>query len=324
MAARQLTEPMLRFGGEDDVSDLDPQVNTHVLGSDPIAAADLGLRNIDRVAAMLVPATTRKGQNYLRLNEVYHALILQRHRELAAVAKMVGGVEETRYQGGRGGIPYVAVPAPRQRAAVHFLVRRAFTRPASFLDVDLLRRVAPSGATNALQGSNLTLLAKMLSPEVFFRMAENEAVNPQASFTGIDLLIALNHGVFEELDAARPVVNLYRRELQRNYVMLLMIGVGVVSDPQVRPDMPVSEEPFALSLRDSRSTEWLSSPLADSATQYRASRQRSSEFTAALRDGIAHLSDRIDQALKKTTDARTAAHLRDLSAQLHGKALGAR
>ena len=164
----------------------------------------------------------------------------------------------------------------------------------------------------------------MLSPEVFFRMAENEAVNPPASFTGIDLLIALNQGVFEELDAARPVVNLYRRELQRNYVMLLMIGVGAASDPQVRPEMPVSEEPFALSLRDSRSTEWVSSPLADSAAQYRASKQRPSEFTAALRDGIAHLSDKIDQALKKTTDARTAAHLRDLSAQLHGKVLGAR
>ena len=113
MAARQVDEPMLRFGGEDDVSDLDPQVNTNVLGSDPIAAADLGLRNIDRVAAMLIPATTRKGQSYTRLVEIYNALVLQRHRELAAVAKIVGGVGETRYQGGRGGIPYVAATAER-------------------------------------------------------------------------------------------------------------------------------------------------------------------------------------------------------------------
>ena len=36
-----------------------PTVNTQVLGSDPIAGGRLGLRNIDRVMAMLIPATTQ-------------------------------------------------------------------------------------------------------------------------------------------------------------------------------------------------------------------------------------------------------------------------
>jgi hypothetical protein len=322
MAARQLTEPMLRFGGEDDLSELDPLVNAHVLSGEPIAAADLGLRNIDRVAAMLLPATTRKGQSYSRLNEVYQALVLQRHRELAAVAKIVGGVEETRYQGGRGGVPYVAVPAAKQRAAVQFLVHRAFTSPSAFLNVDLLRRIAPSGATNALQGSNVALLAKLLEPEVFFRMAENEAVNPAVTFTGIDLLTTLNDGVFEELDTASPIVNLYRRELQRNYVMLLLVGAGAAALPQFRPETP-GEEPFGLERRDQRSVDWLSSPLGDGALQYRASKQRPSEFKAALRDGMLHLAEKIDRGLKKTKDPRTAAHLRDLRAELREKMPGA-
>jgi uncharacterized protein DUF4953 len=322
MAARQLTDPMLRFGGEDDLSELDPLVNAHVLSGDPIAAADLGLRNIDRVAGMLLPATTRKGQSYSRLNEVYQALVLQRHRELAAVAKMVGGVEETRYQGGRGGVPYAAVPAAKQRAAVQFLVHHAFTTPSAFLNIDLLRRVAPSGATNALQGSNVTLLGKLLDPEVFFRMAENEAVNPTVTFTGMDLLTTLNDGVFEELDAASPVVNLYRRELQRNYVMLLLIGAGAAHPPQFRLETP-GEEPFGLQSRDQRSVDWLSSPLADAALQYRGSKQRPSEFRAALRDGMLHLAEKIDRSLKKTKDPRTAAHLRDLRAELGEKMSGA-
>ena len=318
MAARQVDEPMLRFGGEDDVAFLDPQVNANVLGDDPIAAAALGLRNIDRVAAMLVAATTRTGHSYTRLGELYHALVLQRHRELAAVAKMVGGVAETRYQGGRGGIPYVAVTARRQREAVQFLVRGAFITPTGFLDINLLRRVAPSGATNALQGSNLALLSKLLNPEVFFRMAENEAVNPGASFTGIDLLKALNNGLFEELDAKRPVVNLYRRELQRNYVMLLLVKVGAASDPQgchalIRSSLIGLCNPLR---QVERSTEWLSSPLEEAALQYRTSRRRPSEFRAALRDGLIHLSVKIDQALKRVKDPRTAAHLRDLGAEL--------
>lgn len=317
MAARQMDEPMLRFGGEDGVSDLDPQVNTNVLGGDPIAAADLGLRNIDRVAAMLVPATTRKGRSYTRLGEVYQALILQRHRELDAVAKMVGGVEETRYQGGRGDIPYMAVAAQRQREAVQFLVRRAFATPTAFLDINLLRRVAPPGSTNALQGSNLTLLSKLLGPEVFFRLAENEAVNPRGSFTGIDLLKALNDGLLEELDATSPVVNLYRRELQRNYVMLLLVGVGAANDPQSRPEAQLSEGRLTPDAQAGPGAEWLTSPLAEAALAYRNSKKRPSEFKAALRDGLTHLSLKIDRALKRTKDPQTAAHLRDMRAELH-------
>ena len=60
------------------------------------------MRNIDRVMPLLIPGTTRKGGDYGRLREMYATLIMQRHRELAAVAKVVGGVEETRYQAGRG------------------------------------------------------------------------------------------------------------------------------------------------------------------------------------------------------------------------------
>ena len=95
-------QPMLRFGGEDDWAAVDPQVNTNVLGNDPIEAADLGLRNIDRVMPMLIPGTTQPGGSYARMAEMYDALIVLRHRELMAVAKLVGGVEETRYQAGRG------------------------------------------------------------------------------------------------------------------------------------------------------------------------------------------------------------------------------
>ncbi|MEO8631345.1 MAG: zinc-dependent metalloprotease, partial [Betaproteobacteria bacterium] len=102
LAARQLEDPMLRFGGEDSVATLDPGVNTQVLASDPIAAAEMGLRNVDRVMAMLIPATTELGKDYSKLAEMYQALLAKRDNELGAVAKLVGGVTETRYQAGRG------------------------------------------------------------------------------------------------------------------------------------------------------------------------------------------------------------------------------
>ena len=111
LAAKQVDDPMLRFGGEDEAATLDPRVNTNVVGGDPVEAADMGLRNIDRVMPLLIPGTTRKGGDYGRLREMYATLIMQRHRELAAVAKIVGGVEETRYQAGRGSAPFKPTPA---------------------------------------------------------------------------------------------------------------------------------------------------------------------------------------------------------------------
>ena len=114
MAARQVTEPMLRFGGEDEAALIDPTVTTAVIGSDPIAATDLGLRNVDRVMRILVSATTTEGRDYTQLAEAYEVLVMHRYRQLDAVARLVGGVVETRYGAGRGGVPYVPVdPALR-------------------------------------------------------------------------------------------------------------------------------------------------------------------------------------------------------------------
>src|SRR5258706_932395 len=141
MAAKQVDDPMLRFGGEDDFATLDPKVNTNVVGGDPIEAAELGLRNIDRVMPLLIPATTKRGGDYVRLREMYQSLMVQRYRELAAVAKIVGGVEETRYQAGRGTAPVKAVDPPRQRAPGEFLIDRGLVTPRPLLDREGVVRI---------------------------------------------------------------------------------------------------------------------------------------------------------------------------------------
>lgn len=222
LAAKQVDDPMLRFGGEDESAAIDPKVHTNVVGGDPIAAAEMGMRNIDRVVPMLIPATTKLGGSYDSMREMWDALITQRHRELSAVTKLVGGVEEIRYQAGRGKAPFSPVPADRQRAAVQFLIERAFTRPNTLLDPEVLLRVSHSGATDGLQDSNVKLLQKLISPGVFQRMAEAQSLYPDKSYTGLDMLYDLNDGLFSELKSGSPKIDLYRRELQRSYVTMLV------------------------------------------------------------------------------------------------------
>ena len=223
LAARQIDDPMLRFGGEDESAAFDPKVHTNVVGGDAIEAAELGLRNIDRVVPMLIPATSRLGGSYQPLREMWDALIQQRHRELSAVVKFVGGVEETRYQAGRGKAPFLPVPAEKQRAAVKFLIERGFIKPQAMLDPEVLLRVAQTGATDGLQDSNQKLLQRLVDGGVFQRMAEAQSLSPKLkSYSGLDMLYDLNDGLFSELAAGTPTIELYRRELQRAYVILLL------------------------------------------------------------------------------------------------------
>ena len=302
LAAKQVDDPLLRFGGEDAVANLDPTVSTNVIGGDPIEAADYGLRNVDRVMPYLIAGTTRLGGDYTRSQEMYDALIEHRHRQLYAVAKLVGGVEETRYHAGRGGPPFKAVPASRQRAAVKFLVDRAFAVPRALLDKDVLMRIAPSGGADGLQGSNVKLLRRLLSDSIFQRMAEAQSVDSAGkSYTGIDMLRDLNDGLFQEFASAEPVIGLYRRELQRNYVTLLLAAAGALADPESSSQGIESISP--------------ASSLPEVAQQYRAGNLPSEARTTIL-TGIHDLHDKIGAAIGKARDPATAAHLRDLKMRL--------
>ena len=321
LAAQQITNPTLRFGGEDDAAALDPQVNTNVLGSDPIEAADLGLRNIDRVMPMLVPATTQMGGSYARMAEMYEALITQRHREVMAVAKLVGGVEETRYQAGRGPAPpFRPVPAERQRAAVKFLLDRAFPTPSPLLDRDVLYRMAPYAGANALQGSNVQLLRKLIDAGVFERMAEARELDPATKgYTGIDMLYDLNDGLFRELQAPAPVIELYRRNLQRNYVLLLLVAAGVENDPQAAPkaidSRNIDSSALSMQARHVSGARAASAPLSEVAQQY-GKDGYPSEFRAALRLGAVDLNSKIEGAIGRAKHPATLALLRELKARL--------
>jgi hypothetical protein len=227
LAARQIDDPALRFGGENNAANVDPTVNTQVLGSDPIESTDMGLRNIDRVVPMLIPATTDLGRPYSQLSEVYQALLVKREKELSSVAKIVGGVEEVRYHSGRGTVPFKPVTAERQRKAVKFILERGFTRPDALLDPQVLWRMAPYGGADSLQDTNQKLLAQLVNEDVFHRMAE-AATFPGAvgTYQGVDLLLDLNDGLFSELKQARRVIDLYRRDLQRRYVNLLVSSLS--------------------------------------------------------------------------------------------------
>ncbi|HZD54856.1 MAG TPA: zinc-dependent metalloprotease, partial [Candidatus Aquicultoraceae bacterium] len=164
MAARQIEEPWLRYGGEDGPAGVDPTVKVEAIGSDPIESTALGLANQERVLSRLVAAKEKLGEDTTVLEETYGQLLKIRLHWFRSVAKLVGGVVETRYLGGRGEAPFSRVPTESQEKAVTFLLERAFRSPGPLADPGILNRIRYLGAVDPVTDLQRSLLLELVSP----------------------------------------------------------------------------------------------------------------------------------------------------------------
>ncbi len=217
IAARQLDNPMLRFGDPNPA--VDPSQQTEDLGSDAVKATELGLKNIARVAAYLVSATCREGEDYDLLENMYTQLMRQRDRELGHVANVVGGVVQNNLWFGQRDRVFDPVPADRQRAAVALLNENAFKVPDYLINPDIINRIDPDGVADRILASQRSVLAALLDDSRIKRMSDH-ANRSKDAYPPAALLDDLHAGIFGGWKQGENLT-LYRRNLQRANVELL-------------------------------------------------------------------------------------------------------
>ncbi len=217
IAARQETEPYLRFG---DADGTDPSAQTEDLGADAVAATQYGLKNIARIAEFLMPATTKAGEDYSLLQELYLELIGQRNRELGHVANVVGGVNRTRRVAGQAGKVYEPVPRAKQKEAMALLAKDAFRTPTEVLKPEILALIEPSGAAERILSGQRSVLNTVLDNRRLSRMMNVQALpgNAASSYRISEMLSDLRSAIWSELGAGKVAPDVYRRNLQRAYL----------------------------------------------------------------------------------------------------------
>jgi len=219
-AARQVNSPMLRFGSSPSA---DPSQQTEDLGSDSVEATRLGILNLRRVMGFLEDATEEHGESYEVLSEKYGEVWGQFNLEIGHVIANVGGVVMTDFHAGRGGAVFRPLPRDRQKAAVDLLVREVFTTPTWLIPSSLLAKIQPGGAADrVLQTQNRVLT--LLSDGRLSRLRDLESRYGSGVLSVAELIGSLRAGAFSELLMKVPVIDLYRRNLQRAYVNTL-IGI---------------------------------------------------------------------------------------------------
>jgi len=202
----------------------DPGELTEAVGDeDAVASTALGLKNLQRVAAMLLTATTAKpGEPYDDLDEVYGRMLGQWATELNHVAAIVGGFNTQQKYVGQQGVLFKPIPRERQAAAVKFLNENSFQTPTWAINAEILRRIEPVGVLDRIRTGQMRVLNSLLSTARIGRLVEQEALDGAAAYRPLDFLADVRKGIWSEVyNGAAVKVDAYRRNLQRAYIEML-------------------------------------------------------------------------------------------------------
>ncbi|MEI6667714.1 MAG: zinc-dependent metalloprotease [Acidobacteriota bacterium] len=217
----QDTTPHLRFSTA-NARGSDPGDQTEAVGdADAVMATTLGLKNLERVADMLISATTQPGEPFDDLQELYDRLVGQWALEMNHVVPIVGGFSSQQKAGGQQGVIFTPVSRERQAAAVKFLNDKAFATPSFLIRPDILRRIEPAGVLERIRVAQTRVLTGLMNAARFTRLVEQESIDKANAYKAVDLIADLRKGIWSELDKTAVVVEASRRALQRSYLDLM-------------------------------------------------------------------------------------------------------
>jgi Met-zincin/Domain of unknown function (DUF5117)/Domain of unknown function (DUF5118) len=220
-ARAQDKTPWLRFSTAGAAGSDFGELTEAVGDADAIKSTAMGVKNLQRVAKMLMPATTTKtGEPYDDLSELYGRMLGQWTTEMNHVAAIVGGFEsQTKYVGQEGRL-FTPVAKERQQLAMKFLAENAFATPRWAIDPEILRRIEPTGVLNRIRNAQSSVLNNLLSSPRFARLVEQQAVDGPSAYAPADFLASARRAVWREVDADQVRVDAYRRNLQRAWLDL--------------------------------------------------------------------------------------------------------
>jgi hypothetical protein len=221
-AREQEKTPWLRFSTPGSAGS-DPGDLTEAVGdADAVKSTALGVKNLQRVAKMLIAATTtQQGDPYEDLAELYGRMLGQWTLEMNHVAALVGAFDSEQKNIGQEGVIYSPVPKTRQAAAVAFLNENAFATPKWAIDKDILRRIEPIGVISRVGNAQRSVLGNLLNSARFARLVEQEALDGSAAYKPADFLATVRAGVWREIENVPVPIDAYRRQLQRSYLDLV-------------------------------------------------------------------------------------------------------
>jgi hypothetical protein len=223
----KLKDKRLWFGTESNPDD--PRSQSEQVGDDAMKGSMYGVKNLQRIVPNLMQWTKEPNESFNNLGEMYGQVVGQYTRYMAHVAKYVGGIMETPKMVEEQGPVYEVVAEAKQKEAVDFLNKQLFSTPTWLLNQEIFSRTGQNGVYTVNNSQDI-ILSRLLSGRTFGKLLDAEAVQGNNAYQMTELLSDLKKGIWSEL-AGRKTIDIYRRNLQKSYVSMLINMLGGSSAP---------------------------------------------------------------------------------------------
>ena len=212
------------------LSGIDPRSQTEDMGDDPVAASTYAVANLKKVVPNLVAWTTRAGEDYEDLQELYGETLGMWAQYMGHVTSVIGGLNVDLKTADQSGMVYASLPKARQKAALAFLGEQVFRTPSWLAPSDILSRIGlPAGATSLIARQS-TILTNLLSAARLARLEAASALGGSDTYPAAEYLADVRRELWGAPGAlATPDAN--RRTLHRVYLERLAALINPPAAP---------------------------------------------------------------------------------------------
>lgn len=203
-----------------------PDRAMEVVGCDnPVKAAELGVKNLQRVIK-LIPQATKNQRGTELLERFYQKTLDLWVDQMKSVVFLVGGYT-TRYKnaGQEGSIhDFTAISPSLQKEAIQFLIKEAFATPSwmNSQDISRLQEVPPYSFGSIKKISNRQIIVLEALLERFRLFEEVDLLDNRKRYKSADILNDLQDGIWSELTAKKIKIDPYRQQVQVAYIKRLI------------------------------------------------------------------------------------------------------
>ena len=277
-------DPMYRFGHQQVGDVVDPSSQTEDLGDDAVLASTYGIKNLQRIVPNLIEWTTKDGETYDDLAEMYGQLLSQFNRYMGHVANNVGGVYEHYKTADQEGAVYTHVAKEKQAEALAFLDKELFQTPVWLLDKSIFERIEYSGSVERIRSLQERTLKNLLSLGKMARLIENQTLNGSDAFLVSDLTKTLRNSIWSELKKGTEI-DTYRRQLQRAHIERLAYLMTAENQSK------------------RRGSDYIKSTAVNT---------NQSDIRAVVRAELSTLKSMVRRGLNRTSNTMSRIHLKDI------------
>ena len=290
-------DPMYRFL-QGPAMQADPRAQTEDVGGDPVKASGYALMNLKKVVPNLLEWTSKPGDDYTELAEIYGEAIGMYTQYMGHVVTVIGGVYADLKTSEQQGAVFTPVSKAKQQDALQFLAQNVFEAPTWLLEDEILDRVAVQGP-QTIQQRQAAVLTNLLAANRLGRMVEIELESPGEAYPVAEYLADLRSAVWR--DPAITARDPYRRSLQRTHVARL---AALLVDPPAPTTPPggggqqqkQQQQPPPFNVGTSDLRPLARAQLIDLRGEAEAAVQRTMDRVA--RAHLLDIRDRITQALE--------------------------